>query len=67
MLEQQTVAGMLRVEGETKGTLERRYHLPVGHREVLTEQESLNYLAPLAQIAVGALFQTDRVYSQPST
>lgn len=55
-LEQQTVAGILIVEDESKSTLERRYHLPGGHREVLTERESLNYLAPLAQVAVGAVY-----------
>jgi 2-polyprenyl-3-methyl-5-hydroxy-6-metoxy-1,4-benzoquinol methylase len=55
-LEQQTVAGILSVEDETKDAQERRYHLPGGHREVLTERESLNYLAPLAQIAVGAVY-----------
>jgi 2-polyprenyl-3-methyl-5-hydroxy-6-metoxy-1,4-benzoquinol methylase len=55
-LEQQTVAAILEVEDETQAALERRYRLPAGHREVLTERESLNYLAPLAQIAVGAVF-----------
>ncbi len=55
-LEQQTVAGILEVEDETQDAQARRYRLPDGHREVLVERESLNYLAPLAQIAVGAVF-----------
>lgn len=54
-LEQQTVTGIVEVEDETKDALQRRYRLPSGHREVLTEQESMNYLTPLAQIAVGAV------------
>jgi 2-polyprenyl-3-methyl-5-hydroxy-6-metoxy-1,4-benzoquinol methylase len=55
-LEQQTVAGILAVQDETQGALARRYRLPEGQREVLTDCESLNYLAPLAQIAVGAVY-----------
>lgn len=51
-LEQQTVTGVLEVEDESAGTLERRYRLRAGHVEVLTERDSLNYLAPLAQLAV---------------
>jgi 2-polyprenyl-3-methyl-5-hydroxy-6-metoxy-1,4-benzoquinol methylase len=55
-LEQQTVAGILEVEDETRAALARRYRLPSGHDEVLADRESLNYLAPLAQIAVGAVY-----------
>lgn len=55
-LEQQTVAAILEVEDESQDALARRYRLPSGHREVLTDRESLNYLAPLAQIAVGAVY-----------
>ena len=55
-LEQQTVAGILTVADETQDALARRYCLPAGHQEVLTARESLNYLAPLAQIAVGAVY-----------
>ncbi len=54
-LEQQTVVSILEVEDEKQAALARRYRLPAGHREVLAERESLNYLAPLAQIAVGAV------------
>lgn len=54
-LEQQTVAGILEVEDEKVDALARRYRLPAGHREVLAVRESLSYLAPLAQIAMGAV------------
>ncbi len=52
-LEQQTVAGLLTVEAAEAAPLARRYHLPAGHAEVLVERDSLNYLAPLAQLSVG--------------
>lgn len=55
-LEQQTVAGILEVEDESEDALARRYRLPAGHQEVLAVRESMNYLAPLAQIAVGAVY-----------
>jgi hypothetical protein len=53
-LEQQTVTGVLTVENASAPAVERRYGLPAGHAEVLTDTESLNYLAPLAQLLVGA-------------
>jgi len=54
-LEQQTVTGILEVEDATAAANARRYRLPAGHAEVLVERDSLNYLAPLAQLAVGAV------------
>jgi SAM-dependent methyltransferase len=54
-LEQQTVTGILSVEDETAAPKERRYSLPGGHVEVLTDTESLDYMAPLAQLLVGAV------------
>lgn len=54
-LEQQTVTGILQVENETAGPQERRYRLPAAYQEVLVDRESLNFLAPLAQLAVGAV------------
>ena len=54
-LEQQTVAGILRVEDEKADALTRKYRLPAGHAEVLVERDSLNYLTPLAQMVVGAV------------
>ncbi|MDA1315750.1 MAG: methyltransferase domain-containing protein [Acidobacteria bacterium] len=60
-LEQQTVAGILKVEDLDSPADERRFTLPEGHREVLADRESLNYLAPLAQITVGALSPLDKL------
>jgi SAM-dependent methyltransferase len=53
-LEQQTVTGILEVENSQAAPGSRRFSLPKGHGEVLTEIDSLNYLVPLAQIVVGA-------------
>jgi SAM-dependent methyltransferase len=53
-LEQQTVTGILEVENPAAEATLRRFRLPVPHAEVLAERDSLNYLAPLAQLAVGA-------------
>jgi SAM-dependent methyltransferase len=53
-LEQQTVGGILEVEDETAPAADRRFHLPSGRAEVLIESESLDYLAPLVQLLVGA-------------
>lgn len=52
-LEEQTVAGILEVDDEKASARERRYRLPAGHAEVLADRESIHYLAPLAQAAVG--------------
>jgi len=60
-LEQQTVAGILEVEDAATDVTARRFRLPLGHAEVLTERESLNYLAPLAQLLVGATRPLDAV------
>jgi len=54
-LEQQTVSGILEVENGEAGACERRFILPAGRAEVLVERESLNYLAPLAQLVAGAV------------
>jgi SAM-dependent methyltransferase len=54
-LEQQTVAGILKVEDENTPARSRRFLLPAGHQEVLVDRDSLNYLAPLAQMVVGAV------------
>jgi SAM-dependent methyltransferase len=54
-LEQQTVAGILSVENENHGSDVRRFSLPPGHVEPLIDCSSLNYLAPLAQLLVGAV------------
>jgi 2-polyprenyl-3-methyl-5-hydroxy-6-metoxy-1,4-benzoquinol methylase len=53
-LEQQTMAGIIRVADATVDAAQRRFSLPRGHAEVLVERDSLDYLAPLAQLVVGA-------------
>jgi SAM-dependent methyltransferase len=42
-LEQQAVSGILEVEDEAAGALERRYRLPPRYLEVLTNEDSLAY------------------------
>jgi SAM-dependent methyltransferase len=54
-LEQQTVVGILRVEDENAEICARRYRLPAGHKEVLVDRDSLNYLVPLVQMVAGAV------------
>jgi SAM-dependent methyltransferase len=54
-LEQQAVIGILQVDDAGAAASNRRYQLPAGHAEVLVERDSLNYLAPLAQLMVGTV------------
>ena len=54
-LEQQAVAGFLQVDDESAGSRDRRYTLPDPCREVLVDQDSLNYLGALPLILAGAL------------
>jgi 2-polyprenyl-3-methyl-5-hydroxy-6-metoxy-1,4-benzoquinol methylase len=60
-LEQQAATDILTVENPQADTATRRYSLPIAYREVLTDKESLNYLAPLPQLAVGATSVVDRL------
>jgi 2-polyprenyl-3-methyl-5-hydroxy-6-metoxy-1,4-benzoquinol methylase len=60
-LEQQTASGILTLAKPSAGAFERRFALPAGHDEVLTERESLNFLAPLASITLGAISPIHRV------
>jgi 2-polyprenyl-3-methyl-5-hydroxy-6-metoxy-1,4-benzoquinol methylase len=60
-LEQQTVAGILEVENPTAEATARRFRLPAAYAEVLVERDSLNYLAPLAQLVVGAVHPLRKV------
>ena len=48
-LEQQTVSGILETEDPCAPDEERRYRLPAGHVEALTDDSSLDFIAPLAQ------------------
>ena len=54
-LEQQAVAGILRVMNENLPADARLFYLPPGHVEPLIHCDSLNYLAPLAQLIAGAV------------
>jgi 2-polyprenyl-3-methyl-5-hydroxy-6-metoxy-1,4-benzoquinol methylase len=58
-LEQQTVAGILQVEDENLDMSQRRFRLPPAHVEPLIEQDSLNYMAPLARLMAGAVRPID--------
>lgn len=60
-LEQQAVTGVLDVENPEAPAAQRRYILPEGHDEVLTDRDSLNYALPLAQLIAGAVHPLDEV------
>jgi 2-polyprenyl-3-methyl-5-hydroxy-6-metoxy-1,4-benzoquinol methylase len=48
-LEHQAVAGYVAVDDGRADATARRYHLPAGHAEVLTDADSLAHVAPLAR------------------
>jgi 2-polyprenyl-3-methyl-5-hydroxy-6-metoxy-1,4-benzoquinol methylase len=54
-LEQQTVAGILEVDDEKVEAQKRRFRLPAAYVEVLVDEDSLNYLAPLTRLVAGAV------------
>lgn len=54
-LEQQAVTGILEVDDPGSEAGARRYRIPNGHEEVLTERDSLDYLAPFARMMVGMM------------
>jgi SAM-dependent methyltransferase len=51
-LEQQALAGILEAVDPSASDAERRYALPAGHDEVLLDADSLNHMAPVAQLLV---------------
>jgi SAM-dependent methyltransferase len=53
-LEQQVTSGILAVDDPTRPADERRYRLPEGHAEVLTDADSLTYLAPFVRLMSAA-------------
>jgi protein-L-isoaspartate O-methyltransferase len=57
-LEQQAVSGVLEVEGAGD---DRRFALPPEHAEVLLDRDSLNYVAPIARLLVGAVSPLESV------
>jgi SAM-dependent methyltransferase len=52
-LEQQTVSGIVETENPDAPDEDRRYRLPPEHHEVLVDESSLDFMAPLAQGVVG--------------
>ncbi|MGI9647798.1 MAG: class I SAM-dependent methyltransferase [Acidimicrobiia bacterium] len=56
-LEQQAVTGILDVDDADLPPAERRYTLPAAHSEVLTQRDSLNYLAPLGRLVTAGGIQ----------
>ena len=52
-LEQQAVAGLLDVVSPPETPTARRFRLPPEVAELLTDRDSLNYLAPLARMVAG--------------
>jgi ubiquinone/menaquinone biosynthesis C-methylase UbiE len=51
-LEQQAMAGILEAQDPSDSDAERRYAVPAGHEEVLADANSLNHMAPMAQLVV---------------
>ena len=64
-LEQQTVAGILEVENPDAGPTARRFHISPARAEVLVARDSLNYLAPLAQLVAGVTRPVASVVEAP--
>jgi 2-polyprenyl-3-methyl-5-hydroxy-6-metoxy-1,4-benzoquinol methylase len=60
-LEQQTVSGILDVEDDGVEDACHRFYLPVGHEEVLSARDSLNYLTPLMQVVAGVVSPFSKV------
>ena len=59
--EQQTITGILSVDDPGVSSEERRYSLPDAYVEVLVDEESLNFLAPFAQLMVGTVGPIEQV------
>ncbi|MGH9267239.1 MAG: class I SAM-dependent methyltransferase [Acidimicrobiales bacterium] len=60
-LEQQAVAGLLTVDDPAAAPEVRRYQLPAEHRAVLVDEDDLNYLTPLAGIAVDVILPIEQL------
>ncbi len=54
-LEQQAASGVIDVEDASAEASTRVYALPAEHAEVLLDCDSLNYMAPIARLIVGAV------------
>ncbi len=51
-LEQQAMSDILEVDSVAASDADRRYALPAGHGEVLLDEGSLKFMAPMAQLVV---------------
>lgn len=60
-LEHATLTKLVRVENEEAEAEARRFILPAGHIEPLLERDSLNYIAPLAQLLVSVTRPIDQL------
>ncbi len=60
-LEQQTVTGILQVVDARAHAEQRSFSLPVAYAEVLTDQDSPNYVVPLAPMIAGAVRPIDQL------
>lgn len=56
-LEQQVTTGILEVDDPSAPADQRRYSLPAPQREVLTDRDSLNYLAPFVRLVTAGGLQ----------
>lgn len=56
-LEQQAVTGLIDCEDASEAADHRRYSLPKGAAEVLTDRDSLNFLAPFVRLVTAAGIQ----------
>jgi 2-polyprenyl-3-methyl-5-hydroxy-6-metoxy-1,4-benzoquinol methylase len=66
-LEQQAASGILDLEEDSDDPQTRRFRLPEGHDEALLDRDSLNYVAPLAQMLVAVaqpIHEVLRVYRE---
>ncbi len=52
-LEQQATAGIVDVVDATRDPLQRQFRLPEAHAEVLANENSVDYMAPLSEILLG--------------
>jgi 2-polyprenyl-3-methyl-5-hydroxy-6-metoxy-1,4-benzoquinol methylase len=59
--EQQAVSGVLDVAEASDDAMTRRYALSAEHAEVLLDRESLNFMAPIVRLIVGATSPRERI------
>ena len=60
-LEQQVMSEVLECDDASARADKRRYSLPPGHDEALTDERSLNFIAPMAQLFVACARPLDAV------